>query len=399
MEEKILSGSFTSREFFDNIISYITEDDIPVGPARIIWNEVVDYYSTDKEAKSCDKDIILARLERKLNDNQLKNIKSIVNRFEPISFANVEREIIEFKRYDVANKLASCLIAGDYTTSRELIDQFELYDSGELEQEEKTNEVHHATRVSEIVSHFNQDNLVKLYPIVLNNILDGGVVKPTNVAIFARPEVGKSLFSINMAAGNCRDGWRTLFIDNEDPLDQTILRFVSRMSEMSKYEIINNPDEANDRALEKGYGNLVVASLAPGTIPEIEQLMQQYEPDVVYINQVRNLYIPKSDGLVQQLERASGKIRNLGKKYNCVTVQITQAGDSATNKLILAMNDVDNSKTGFQASFDLMIGIGMDMNYEASNRRMVNLPKNKVSGRHEAFPVTVDPILNRVRSI
>ena len=43
-----------------------------------------------------------------------------------------------------------------------------------------------------------------------------------------------------------------------------------------------------------------------------------------------------------------------------------------------------------------MIGIGMDATMEQQNRRNMCLTKNKLSGDHSVFPITVDPALSRV---
>jgi hypothetical protein len=55
------------------------------------------------------------------------------------------------------------------------------------------------------------------------------------------------------------------------------------------------------------------------------------------------------------------------------------------------MNDVEWSNTGIPGAADLMIGIGVDEEYLATNKRMLSIPKNKVNGRHGAFPVWIDP--------
>ena len=84
---------------------------------------------------------------------------------------------------------------------------------------------------------------------------------------------------------------------------------------------------------------------------------------------------------------------------NVLAISVTQAGDSADNKAVLDMGDVDYSNTGIPAQADVMIGVGVTAELEAENRRMFSLPKNKISGDHSSFPVNVLPHLSRVTSL
>ncbi len=78
-----------------------------------------------------------------------------------------------------------------------------------------------------------------------------------------------------------------------------------------------------------------------------------------------------------------------------LTLSVTQAGDSASGKLVLETGDVDFSNVGIPAQADVMVGIGFDATFEAEGLRNISLPKNKISGRHENFPVRIVPQLSR----
>jgi hypothetical protein len=88
--------------------------------------------------------------------------------------------------------------------------------------------------------------------------------------------------------------------------------------------------------------------------------------------------------------RALAKIRNIG------AVSVTQAADSAINKLYLEMGDVYFSNIAIQAQVDLMIGIGMDNQAQQNNTRVLSLCKNKLTGNHVPLHVLVDPKLSKV---
>lgn len=175
------------------------------------------------------------------------------------------------------------------------------------------------------------------------------------------------------------------------------MRTIARLSKMSKTEILEKPDEAERRAFERGYGNLVVAGLSPGNFFEIRKLVEKFDPKVVILDQLRNIDVA-SESRVQGLEKAATEARNLAKRYGLVVVSVTQAGESAEGKAILDRSDIDFSKTGIPATADLMVGIGADSAMEQHGLRTISLPKNKLSGNHDFFTVSINPIYGTVES-
>lgn len=65
------------------------------------------------------------------------------------------------------------------------------------------------------------------------------------------------------------------------------------------------------------------------------------------------------------------------------------------DNLFLLANGVIAHNTGIQASCDIMILIGVDNAFDAANSRMLNLPKNKTGGGHDAWSVKIDPTISR----
>lgn len=235
-------------------------------------------------------------------------------------------------------------------------------------------------------------------PMALNDRLGGGLKKGNHVVAFGRPEAGKSAFAINAACGFARQGFKGIYFINEDRVEDILLRCVSNLTGIQKFELSDRCVEATDLAHENGYGNIICISASPGTLDQIERLVDRYTPDWMVIDQLRNVQI-KEDNRVVQLEKAATGIRNIAKMYNVATVSVTQAGDSASGKAILDMSDIDSSKTGIPAQADLMVGIGVTDELEMQGKRYLSLPKNKLGGRHESFPVNIDILLSRYTSV
>jgi hypothetical protein len=167
---------------------------------------------------------------------------------------------------------------------------------------------------------------------------------------------------------------------------------------MTRNEVLENPAEAEAKANASGYGLVVFAGLSPGTPTEIEELVVEHTPDVLIVDQLRNLNV-KEDNFVRALEKAASAVRNIGKRHHCVVISVTQAGDSASGKSVLDMGDVDNSNTGIPAQADVLLGIGMSSEDEARGFRVLSLCKNKPGGNHDFFPVAVEPAKSMVRSM
>jgi hypothetical protein len=91
-------------------------------------------------------------------------------------------------------------------------------------------------------------------------------------------------------------------------------------------------------------------------------------------------------------------MRNIAKRRRVVVISVTQAGDSAANKSILDMGDVDFSNTGIPATADLMIGLGASFDDVKAGRMVLSLCKNKIGGRHAVIPVMVDYTLCKLIS-
>jgi predicted ATP-dependent serine protease len=257
-------------------------------------------------------------------------------------------------------------------------------------------EIRQGLPVEELIAEsFTEDGLIEVWPPTLNARLDGGVKPGHHLIVFARPEMGKTMAVIEMMAGFVSQGLTVLYVGNEDPISDVNMRIVNRLSLMNKFEVLNNPVEADTKAREAGYDLLIMASLTPGTPREITALIEEHQPDVLVLDQLKNLNM-LNDNKVLALEEAAQQARQWAKRYSCVVVSVTQAGDSASGKAILDMGDVDWSNTGIPGACDLIIGLGAAERNLQRGELVISLPKNKISGKHEYFAVLADPTLSQL---
>ena len=150
-------------------------------------------------------------------------------------------------------------------------------------------------------------------------------------------------------------------------------------------------------ARAQGYENATFVGLSPGTLYEVESLVRKYEPDILVIDQMRNIRA-NTENNTQRLEVVAQELRNIGRRHKCVVVAMTQVGDSGRNQKILNDGDIDGSNTGIPGACDVIVMVGSDESYDVRNLRMVTLAKNKRGGIHDSFTVTIDPKLSRVHT-
>ena len=391
MELKLLNGAYLSRDVWEKLSDTSWSDQ-----GAILFSMFSEFYENDEQAKYVDKDILFHKLERAF-PKHYKMLQRIVEGFdEELSIPNINREIVEHKRHVIGTRLASALIEGN---DRDIAIYMEEFNSVQEEEIEEDNPFDYSL---DVFSVYDRENLIKIFPNSLNDKVDGGVVKGTHILIFARPEMGKSMFAINMAAGFASQGLKGLYFTNEDPAKVVRNRLLNRLSGMNRYECFDNKEKALSIAKEKGLGNIAVVDIAPGTPREIEGYISKYNPDWIVVDQVRNLRATDNSGdggLVHSLESNATAMRNMAKKHDIVVVSVTQAGDSATGKAALTMSDVDSSKTGLPAQVDLMVGMGATEDMNRQGQRMLSICKNKITGDHSFFPVQVDEALSKVVSL
>lgn len=400
MEKKILGACLFDRSSYIELAPYLSEEDFS-DQGNILYNVITDYYEKDPETDSVDIDLLKSRIKREYPKHSKKFI-SVIDDLELSSFPNLITELIKFKKHTVSLKLSNALLNSNDSEVKELIDEYTSLEQGELELSySEEDEIFYQTDLASYVEeHSERTERIRLHPKALNEAIGGGVLPGHHVVLFAPPECGKTMFAINMACGMLRDDHRVLYVSNEEPAYNVLVRFLSRMTNKGMAWIEDHPAIAEKKARSKGYDNLIIKGASPGTPKEICGLIEKYKPQIVFIDQMRLLHVPGQEiGSVLHIETAANMMRTIGKKYGIVPVSLTQAGDSAENKLILERGDTYMSNTGVPGSADLMIGVGVNEDFDYNNKRMVNLPKNKINGLHRYFAVDVDPAKNKVMTI
>ncbi len=386
MTPLILAAMIVDRTAFDVIYPNVQTRTLDPITAMILAG-IARYYHVDSNAEYihvdtlCDQ--IIAGLANPKHGPEVKQHLEMVAAMAPdVSSKNVKEVFRIYKEDSIARQLAATLASSNRTGAQDLMEEYlKLNEVADFEKEPELTAL--------ITERFNKEGLMPIMPMALNEALDGGARKEHHICVFGRPEMGKSLISLNISAGLARFGHRGIFFENEDRTDDTRLRIWCNLSGMNKEEIRANPSEAQRLARANGIGNIRVQPLSPGTPGEIKYFVKTEKPDFIVVNQIRNLHV-KAGTRTEQLERAATEMRNLGKKMGVLVVSITQAGDSGTDKLLLDQGDCDGSNTGIPAQMDVMLGVGGNAQYDKQDMRHLSTCKNKIgAGRRwdKAFKI------------
>lgn len=403
MERELLACALHSRQDYDLIVQYTAPKSAAYSKEfQTLFARVGDYYGRDEEASSVNADVLTEQIREtvrseKLADRLLDRLREAVT--GEASIPNVRDVILSAQRQEAADKLAAALADGDHAKAADLLTKYqELVAKTVLEEAEDDDVMVQADVAALLVHEYDPTNVIPLYPKSLNDRLDGGAKKGHHVTVFARPNMGKTAFTVSLGSGAARHGKRVMHLINEDRKEDVYIRYVSNLSGMDKHSIRDDPKEAERIARENGLDNVIVINIKPGTPEQIRHYIQKYLPDIVIVDQLRNLQV-KADSRVNQLEAAATAMRNLGKQENVLMVSVTQAGDSAREKLILDDGDIDFSNTGIPAQADLLIGIGADPDHDSRGLRVLSLIKNKIGAIEDHFPTKINKTLSRYTSV
>jgi KaiC/GvpD/RAD55 family RecA-like ATPase len=343
-------------------------------------------YQRDASCKRIDLDVLRSQITRRFGAGSMSDsVMEYVAGFpKDLSKINVIEEYRLLRLGRVSTELATLLATGQHgNDTAESLAKYQRLAAGEEAE---------AFKPRLTIEDYEDDDAVRIpvYPSALNEFIGGGVKRGHNIVVYARPEVGKSQFALNAAAGWCRDGYKVLYVANEEPEQDITDRLLSRLAGCD-IECLRNMGMRRRAFIRsaKAYKNWTLLHRAGVTARDIARQAARLRPDIIIIDQLKNLQCADENRALQ-LDRVAQEVRNLAIEFDCVTVSITQAGDSAEGRLKLSMNDIEWSNTGIPGAADLMIGIGVNEEWYGLNKRMLTVCKNKANGAHGSLPVWVN---------
>jgi len=224
----------------------------------------------------------------------------------------------------------------------------------------------------------------------LNDLVKGGG-PGRNMLIVALTNVGKTSFAVYNAVGFMRQGAKVLHCSiAEDSKVSLQRRYYQAALALTDNELDIHTQEATEDFMKEFSGKLFLAPVDSLTVGELENLVKEIKPDVVILDDFKDLDLGRKVDM--RMDKLYGslavRIKSLAIKYNFFAVCLAQASDSATGKKKLDRQDVADSKVDIPGKFQYVIGLargGADHSI-----RYISFIKNKLGREDEVIISRLD---------
>lgn len=395
-DAKIIAACLKSVSAWRRVADIVDPEEFtPTG--RFWWRLVNDWYKRDENATAVDTEILRTRGERDAGRNAQMALEWLASLPDAPSPENAAHEVLLLKREIAYRKLAAAHEDDrDYEELSRLTDEHHALMHATLDETDDE-----WVTDDDMFKVVDPSNLIRVWPLKLNDHMLPGVPRGTNMIVFARVEAGKTLFCANMAAGWLRDGHKVLYLGNEEPMSRTRLRVASSVTGRTQQELSANAQDTRELLSRTNWNLLHTKQLYPGTPSEIAKLIERVQPDCVIVDQLRNLRSrsDKSGTKAQNLDQIAIDLRQLWTRHNVIGLQVGQAhaGEHGKPQVQFEADEFDESRTGVPGQADVMVALGFDEQLDAHNQRVVSVPKNKISGNRTRFVVSLDPKRSRMK--
>ncbi len=385
-ESKIIAAIMQDRAAYVTVQSYYDKADFS-DLGELIYEQVKLYYRRDSKAQQCDKSCILERLERKYPKHSDK-FKRVISKIRAVSIDNVLEDYRQVKKKACAEKAGSYLMVGDFDAAGPLLEKL-----ASLEDMTKGNDsgpvIYRDSEADDFCETLELKNRIPIAPKKLNDALAGGLVAGCHVLVYAPPECGKTAMAINLAYSIATSKRKVVYFGNEESAAMYLNRMLCRFCRWPLRKVLADKPAAMKLARLRGWKNLVFVYCSPGSIAQIQEIILKEKPDVAIIDQLSNVTLGRGQEpeKTQLLEKLAYVMRIFYAKNGVAGISMSQADEKAIGTLYLTIKNVYYSNIGVQGMCDVMIGMGMNNEYERMGRRVLNITKNKLGGTHEAIHV------------
>lgn len=397
----ILGACIASRKAWEKVYDHIDAGDLSP-PVGFWWTILAEAYKRDSAAGSMDKATLRSLGESRIpSPKQADTLLGVLDMDVPASPINVVTVVLELKRKNLVAEFAGAAMGGEQKKANKLLEALNsIWKADNLD--EHRAEWKDSLPAAELFGSSGTASRIPFGPPSLNAKLDGGVFPGCHVVVFGRTEIGKSTFVVDAVARLLKRGKRVLYVGNEDEINRLKIRLICRTLRVKPAEAEARKEEIAV-AFHQYEQLLLMTQLYNGTVDSIRERVIQFKPDVVVIDQFRNLAGPE-DGQTQRMEANAIKLRALLLEFGLVGISVAQANDRSERHgqeppVWLQTGDIDSSRVGLPGQADLIIGLGANSELKSRGQRFVSLCKNKCSaapGSHEGFVVAFDLEYSRV---
>lgn len=381
LDSQLLAACIADRAAYERIKDHINAKDLSP-PIGFWFDRVAGYYTRDRLANKVDLALLRDVGNREITNPKHKDaLLAALDHLPETSTANVVEYVLAIRRYNLTAEFASASMAHDRKKADKLLRELnEIWDVQSLE---KVSEVEYAKDWDELDSVVGAGRRIPLGIQSLDNRIGNGVLPGHHMLVFGRTEVGKSCLALSITANLVSGGNRVLYCGNEDEINILKSRIRLALLKQPQEWVDSHPNKSRRLLAERSADRLTMVKLTPGSVSELEDLVEKHTPQILVVDQIRNLAGPE-DGMTQRMEGNAIRLRSLLLAKKLVGLSITQAGDRSDNHnsdgpLYLSAGDVDSSRVGLPGQVDLQIGVGATREMLSRGLRMLSFAKNKLA--------------------
>lgn len=239
---------------------------------------------------------------------------------------------------------------------------------------------------------------------ILDDMLNGGVIRGAIGAIGARPSVGKTTFAVNIAENN--PDKKVLFFSLEMSCRMVYDKLVASVGNIDYKNAVNH-DVGFDtvKAVLHNYKNFIVVDNVT-IAEEMTEIIRRIKPDIVFIDYIQIVYTKKQyDVIRQRIDYISQLLKRTAKQMNCCIIALSQLARSAKEEPTMSAL---KESGGLEQDSDYIILLKRPYVLDKSNKDIlpsdttVKVDKNKFGstgeikyyfeGKYQRFTENEEPI-------
>lgn len=250
--------------------------------------------------------------------------------------------------------------------------------------------------LANLIASQRENGCFKINIPALISFLPGVGRKQFGIA-FAGPNTGKTTFSLSLVLGPggfASQGYKTLYLGNEEDVERTGFRAYQAYFGMSEEDVIFNEQELHERFKDEVRSKIVFRNIQDKLLSDVEAIIKKHKPDIVIIDQLDKVHIrERFDAGHERIRELYRQTREVAKRQDCFILGISQASNDAKNRTQVTSDMMEGSKIGKAAEADIIFGIGMTDIEDKT--RYITISKNKISGWHGTVIAMIDSNISR----
>jgi replicative DNA helicase len=200
IQNKLIASAIVSRETYEALVPVLQRKALgDIG--RLVYEGITQYYGADPGADSVDRLLLQEQLVARYPQSEEDILKYFAEIGEGAKDqANIRSLARELNKRALGQELSIALAKNDDARVQKLIAALE-----KNEEDDASTTYDGAVKPSEFFGNTKGER-IPLFPLRLNEKIDGGSFRQSQVCVLARANVGKSSFCYNLAGGVAING-------------------------------------------------------------------------------------------------------------------------------------------------------------------------------------------------